>query len=298
MFVMNGGVETFIVFNKGINIPYFSSFQLLRDETGCEILREHTLSMINMVNNLDAGGLILEVPTWRASRDWADKLGIDAEQRKKMHDKVVGMYTEMRDEMEKPDVPIVIAGQLGPRGDGYKVGDVMTVDEAMDYHKDQLQILKDAGADMASILTITYVEEAMGAVKAAHSVGMPFTVSFTVETDGKLPSGMKLSEAIEQCESQAEKPLYYLINCAHPNHLRCGLTGEECFKKLWGLRCNPSKKSHAELNQSTKLDSGNIPEFAEDHVGLKKLLPWVKVVGGCCGSNANHTSSVYKSLSG
>ena len=97
--------------------------------------------------------------------------------------------------------PIVISGCVGPRGDGYSSSVWMSASEAEEYHSSQITALAGTATDMISALTLNYAEEAIGITRAAQAAGMPVVISFTVETDGRLPSGQALKNAIEQVDA-------------------------------------------------------------------------------------------------
>ena len=113
-------------------------------------------------------------------------------------------------------MPVVINGVVGPAGDGYVPNNAMTVTEARGYHARQIACFASAGADMVSAVTINYVEEAIGITRAAMAAELPVVVSFTVETDGKLPTGQSVGDAIAEVDAATDgAPIYYMINCAH-----------------------------------------------------------------------------------
>mmetsp|Transcript_22035 Transcript_22035/g.30379 ORF Transcript_22035/g.30379 Transcript_22035/m.30379 type:complete len:172 (+) Transcript_22035:464-979(+) len=170
----------------------------------------------------------------------------------------------------------------------------MTPEQAKEYHMTQIKNIKEnTSADMITGKTLTYVDEAIGFAQAANEVGMPVMISFTVETDGKLPGGVTLASAIEQVD-KAAKVLYYSINCAHPLHFN-NIFDEDTtghLKRVRGLRCNSSKKSHAELDESTELDAGNPEESAQLISELIKKHPHIVSLGGCCGTNTPHIEAI------
>jgi S-methylmethionine-dependent homocysteine/selenocysteine methylase len=139
---------------------------------------------------------------------------------------------------------------------------------------------------------MTYVEEAIGVARAARRAGLPAAISFTVETDGRLPSGQDLGEAIEQVDADAA-PAYFMINCAHPTHFEAVLEGGGGWReRIRGLRANASTKSHAELDEATELDSGDPADLGARYAGLRELLPELTVVGGCCGTDHRHVAEI------
>ena len=189
--------------------------------------------------------------------------------------------------------PIVVGGMVGPRGDGYAVGEQMTPDEAASYHRAQLAAFAEAGADLASALTLTYVDEAAGVVLAARDVGLPVSVSFTVETDGRLPDGHTLADAVAAVDALAP-PDYYLVNCAHPDHVLAGLEPGPWRERILGTRVNASRLSHAELDAAEELDEGDPVGLAAAQARLTAELPALTVLGGCCGTDARHVRAMWE----
>ena len=239
-------------------------------------------------------GIVLETPTWRASADWGERLGHSPERLAELNRRAVGLLEEVRDELETDTTPIVLSGNIGPRGDGYLVGEAMTVDEATAYHAAQISTFADTSVDLVTALTMNYVEEAMGIVRAARDAGLPVVIGFTVETDGRLPSGQPLREAIEQVDAQTNgATAYFMINCAHPTHFAGVLqSGAAWTGRIRGLRANASRMSHAELDEAEELDDGNPKELADEYVALRAALPQLNVLGGCCGTDHRHVEAM------
>ena len=191
----DGGLETTLVFHNGIDLPFFAAFDLLKDEAGTETLRDYYRLHANIA--LQAGtGFILESPTWRASPDWGTKLGYSPNALDAANRVAIRLMHELRDELESERSPMVISGCIGPRGDGYDPGRVMNAEEAADYHAPQIRIYAEESADLITAITMTNIPEATGVARAAAAAGMPVAISFTVETDGRLPTGDSLKDAI------------------------------------------------------------------------------------------------------
>ncbi len=293
LFIADSGMETTLIFHDGIELPYFASFVLLDDDAGRARLRDYFAQHIGIARAAGTG-IVLETPTWRANPDWGAKLGYDAARLAAVNRAAVAQLAELREALETPATPVVISGNLGPRGDGYVVGRTMSAEAAQAYHAPQVETFAGTAADLVSVFTMTYVEEAIGVARAAEAAGMPVAVSFTVETDGRLPSGMPLSEAIEAADAATGAyPVYYLINCAHPSHFAHVLEqGGAWRERVRGVRANASKRSHAELDEATELDPGDPDELASDYRALRALLPRLAVVGGCCGTDHRHIGAV------
>ena len=174
----------------------------------------------------------------------------------------------------------------------------MTIDEARAYHAVQIETFAQTDADMVTAFTMNYVEEAIGVARAAKDSNMPVAISFTLETDGRLPSGDSLASAITRTDAASGGyPAYYMINCAHPTHFDHVLNGGgTVVNRIRGLRANASRRSHAELDESTDLDAGNPIELGHQHVQLQAQLPKLSVVGGCCGTDHRHVQAMFESL--
>jgi homocysteine S-methyltransferase len=240
---------------------------------------------------------VLDTPTWRANPDWGARLGYSPEQLDDANRQAVELVAALR---EGTTATILVSGCVGPRGDGYVANDLMSAEEAERYHGRQVEVFAWNRVDVVTALTMTYVEEAIGIVRAARTAGVPVVVSFTVETDGCLPSGQPLREAIEQVDADTERtPAYYMINCAHPTHFADVLEADGAWReRIRGLRANASAKSHAELDEAEELDEGDPVELAAEYVALKPRLPNLTVVGGCCGTDHRHIEQLSRAWTG
>jgi len=295
-FLSDGGLETTLVFHHGMELPYFAAFDLLKSGEGRAILHDYYHRYASMAHQYGTG-FLLESPTWRANPEWARRMGYSLKALDQANRDAIGLMHEIREGMETPASPMVISGCVGPRGDGYQPSARMSVQEAKDYHGPQLQCYRDAGADFGSAITMNYLEEALGIAEAAAALEFPVVISFTLETDGRLPTGHSLSEVIEILDAQASQaPAYYMINCAHPTHFQQALkAGVPWMKRIGGLRTNASMRSHAELDASPDLDAGNPEELGRQHRDMLDLLPCLKVFGGCCGTDERHIAAIAQS---
>ena len=293
IFLTDGGLETTLIFHEGWDLPVAEAFVLLASARGVAALRAYFDRFVPMAVKRGAG-FILESPTWRANPDWAAKIGYDRNSLAKLNRGAIDLMREIRDAYETERSPMVISGCVGPRGDGYDPGKVMSPDEAETYHAWQIGVFRDAGADFVTATTMTNVNEALGVARAARTAEMPCVISFTLETDGCLPTGEKLSEAITVVDRESDRaPAYYMINCAHPTHFDTVLeNGTSWVIRLRGLRANSSKRSHAELDNAPELDSGNPQELGEQYRDLLRRFPQINVLGGCCGTDHRHVECI------
>ncbi len=291
LFLADGGLETTLIFNNGIDLPDFASFHLLRTAEGQDILREYFRTYAALARHYGTG-LVAETATWRASADWMTTRGLTAEDSREVHRRSVSLLESLR--AEYPTVPIVISGCIGPRGDGYVPSTRMSIRHAEAYHQSQADMLAEAGADMLCAMTLNYVEEAIGIVHAARRAAMPIAIAFTVETDGRLPTGQSLASAVRLVDAATGAyPAYYMVNCAHPSHFAHLLDPAESWtRRVRGIRANASCMSHAELNEAPELDAGDPVALAAAYVDIRQRLPHVTVLGGCCGTDHRHIERI------
>lgn len=288
----DGGLETVLVFRDGFDLPAFAAFPLLDTEDGrAALLRYHRAHLA--VARSAGLGYVLETPTWRANADWGTQLGYDADDLRRIAFESVAMAEALRAESTGTG-EVLVSGCVGPRGDGYVPGARMTVAEAAAYHRAQVQDLADAGAELVTSFTLSYAAEATGFAVAAAEVGIPAVVGVTVETDGRLPSGETLGELVEAVDSATGGyPSWFMVNCAHPEHVLPGLDADaSVLARIGALRANASRMSHAELDEAEQLDDGDPHELAAGSAELLRVLPGVRVVGGCCGTDVRHIEAM------
>ena len=292
--VTDGGLETWLLFDEGFDLPLFAAFPLLDSAAGREALDRYMSGFCDIA--AAAGkGMVLDTPTWRASKRWADELGVGATELRALHRTAIERLVELRGNREPLGHPFVVNGAIGPADDGYNPSGFMDSGEAERYHSQQVNWFAEFGADMVSAITMTYVEEAIGIARAAAFAGIPSAISFTVETDGRLPSGQSLRDAIEQVERETDgAPAYYMINCAHPDHFAHVLEEPGAWRRrIMGIRANASRMSHEELDNSETLDSGDPAELGTQYRDLMNLLPNLMVLGGCCGTDHRHVEAIH-----
>ena len=292
-YLTDGGIETTLIFHEGMDLPDFAAFHLLKTSKGDASLRKYFRTYAEIAKKFGTG-LILESATWRANTDWGNRIGYSAETLANANRKAIHLLEKIREEFETQQMPMVISGCIGPRGDGYIPNSAMTIQEAELYHREQIETFTGSAVDVVTAITMNYVEEAIGIARAAQNVNLPVVLSFTVETDGHLPTGQTLQAAIEQVdEATSGYPAYYMINCAHPTHFEHVLTGEGAWlDRIRGIRANASRKSHTELNEAPDLDSGDPFELGMQCNRLKNRLPHLNVMGGCCGTDHRHVEQI------
>ncbi len=291
--VTDGGLETDLIFHRGLDLPDFASFPLLDDQDGRAALDDYYRGYADVAAQAGAG-LLLETPTWRANTDWGARLGYDADALHRVNRDAVAYLRGLAGEVADGVEQVLVVGAVGPRGDGYLAGD-LDADRYADYHRPQLAAFLDGGADLATAYTLTTVAEAVGIVRAGMDVALPVAISFTVETDGRLPDGTPLGDAIEQLDAATDSGAAHLmVNCAHPDHVGLGLDAAAPWAgRIAGLRVNSSRLSHAELDEAEELDEGDLPDLAARTRALAGSLPSVRILGGCCGTDVRHIAAMW-----
>jgi homocysteine S-methyltransferase len=296
LLLTDSGMETDLIFNQGFELPLFSAFVLLESETGTQALRDYFRRHVQVALDNDVG-FVFEAPTWRASIDWATQLGYSEESIAEINRRAVDLLVELRDEVVGARGPMLISAAIGPRGDAYSPETVMTADEAQRYHAPQSETLASTDADIVTALTLTYAAEAIGITRACQALEMPVVISFTVETDGRLPDGTTLADAIQAVDqATGSGPAYYGINCAHPTHFTEVLDPDQQWTaRVQMIRANASRLSHTELDEAGTLDDGDPDELGRQYAQLHGRFPRMNVMGGCCGTDVRHVRAIARS---
>ncbi|MDM8167651.1 homocysteine S-methyltransferase family protein [Roseovarius sp.] len=288
----DSGLETTLIFHDGLDLPAFAAYPLMETPEGRDTLMRYYRRHISIA--ADHGtGFVLEAPTWRASRDWGARLGHSPEDLARINRAAIGFLSDLRGASGSVR-PMVISGNIGPRGDGYRPDTAMTAAEAERYHGEQIGWFAQTDVDMVTAVTLSTVTEGIGVIRAAKKAGLPVVVAYTVETDGRLPDGTPLGRAFEETDARTDcAAAYFMVNCAHPDHFRGALeAGSGWLKRIGGVRANASRLSHAELDDAEELDAGNPAELGRDYARLRRLLPNLSVLGGCCGTDHRHVEAI------
>lgn len=286
-----------MIFLEGLDLPQFASFVLLDTEAGRAALGRWFDRFLDLAK-AGGTGFVLDTATWRANMGWAEAMGMSRADIRRVNHAAVQFAEDWRADRESVEVPILINGVVGPAGDGYRIDHALGIAGAEAVHGPQVEALAEAGVDLISALTMTYPEEAIAIARLARRLGKPHVLSFTVETDGRLPTGQGLQEALAEVEAATDgSALFYMINCAHPTHFAEQLAGP-MRGRIGGIRANASRASHAELDEATELDDGDPEEFGALYRDMARQLPGLRLIGGCCGSDHRHVSAACGHLHG
>jgi homocysteine S-methyltransferase len=302
-FLANGGIETYLLFQQGFPLRDGCGFEVFDDPAALEALERTYLEPIADAALENGLGLVYDALVWRASPDWFARLGYKPADVERLNRLAISRTREALESWRRKrggaakTMPLVVSADIGPRGDGYRVESRASVDAARGYHDPQVGIVAEAGADLVGAMTMTHVEEAIGIALAAKERKLPVTIAATVETDGRLPDHMPLSEFIARVDDATDGwPLFYLVNCAHPTHVAPTLAAARERDEAWlerfrGFRANASSKSHAELDESTTLDRGDPADLARRVAELQRSFD-LRIVGGCCGTDVEHVAAI------
>lgn len=295
-FLADAGIETDLIFNHGMEIREFAAHTLLPDAKSREAMATYFRTFLSLAREAGAG-FILDSQTWKAHMHWAGDLGAGE---KELHDanrESIEFIAGLRAEFAGDQKPIVLNGIIGPRGNAYGSGAGAVAAASQEYHARQIGWLAATDVDMITATTFPDADEAIGVVRAARAAALPVVVSFTVETDGKLPTGQSLQEAIEAVDGATDAAAaYFIVNCAHLDHFSHVLEDAAWARRIHGLRCNASRLSHAELDQCETLDDGNPAEFGSQYKAVAAAMPWLNIFGGCCGTDLRHVTEVARAL--
>ena len=286
-FMVYAGTGTDLIFNRGIDLPGFASFPLLEDPETRAVLAGQMQSLMDLSGDMNLG-CILDAPTWMANLDRAAHLDYSAERLVEVNRDGVALMEEVRQASGRDNV--LVSACIGPRFDPYADIPPMSPEHARTYHDAQMRALKDTSVDLVTAYTFNRVNEAVGCVQAAQDHDLPIIMSFVVETDGCLADGTSLDDAMSEVDRQTDQgPVFYMVNCAHPNHFSGVLHGQG---RLKGVVVNASKCSHAELDEADELDEGDAEELGADVAEIVRRNPDITIFGGCCGTDMRHLRSM------
>jgi homocysteine S-methyltransferase len=299
-FLTFAGDETYLLYIQGFPLREFCAFEVFGDDHAWRRMQDELLRPIADAAAANGMGLLAGSLVWRASSDYVTRL--DAGDVAAVNRRAVERTRAFLDEWRAGnpaarDCPVVLTGDIGPRGDGYAVSGPVSTGAAYDYHAPQVETLARLGVDLLLPLTMTSVPETVGIVRAAARAGLPVLVSATVEPDGHLPDGTPLGDLIGAVDQQTSGyPIGYMVNCVHPSHLAPTLraaagAGAPWLARFRGVRANASAKTHAELDNSTSLDRGD-PEALARGVAELRRDHGMTIVGGCCGTDAEHLAGI------
>lgn len=267
------------------------------------IYEPHSASVLERVHReyLDVGQryglpMFALTDTWRANQERINKSKFKGHM---VNQDNARFLTKLRDSYSKAVQPILIGGQISPRGDAYLPEHAPPENEAAEFHTPQIEALAQTEVDFLFASTLPALSEARGIARAMAGTGLPYILSFVIRADGTLLDGNSMEYAIEMIDSTAPTPpTGYAINCVHPNVLQDALLilenrNPSLINRLLSYQANTSPKRPEELDSLSELESED-PEFlAELMINVHNRFH-IKVMGGCCGTSTSHIECLAK----
>lgn len=290
-----GGFETWMQYADGFELRHFCAFELLNDKRGRKCLTDYYRKLIEAAVE-NGFGVINEGLHYRASRDWGELIGFSREALAEINIRGIEFYKDFAREYQSDRTPMVIGGCIGPRGDAYDTGRTEDSGEAEEYHSEQINTLRNAGADLVSAWTFSSVEEAIGFARAAKAADIPCVISF-IAKGGTLKDGTTLEAAVSRVDAATDSaPVYYAVNCAHPTEFEPGLTEGDWTRRLGGFMPNAVAMELLSLCSLGHLEDGDPEELGGQMAALAERFPHINVWGGCCGTDARHIGQITRQV--
>ncbi|MBA3459305.1 MAG: homocysteine S-methyltransferase family protein [Deltaproteobacteria bacterium] len=297
LYLTEGGQETELMYKHGHKLPEFAMYPLLDDQRAVADL---TAMYTRYLEVAAAHGFVALMGglDYRASPDWAAKLGISRDGLAEFQLRSIEFLRDVARPFERQISKILFVGIVGPRGDAYGQNRTITVDEAEEYHGVQIATLRKAGVDLVGAMTFNNIAEGVGVARAAARAGLPLSLSFMVDRAGRLLTGPSLEDAIGAVDEQAgdARPDFYGINCSHPLEFEPALTAGPWLQRLRCLRPNASPAEKQALCQIGHLEAGDPESLGAHMAALARRLTHVDVWGGCCGTWDDHLGAIAQQL--
>ena len=296
LYLTDGGIETWLMYKEGFELPHFCDFQFLADARGREALRKYYREFALIARQQRAGYVFCSL-TYRASRDWGQLLGLSSDTLAEMNREAIAFYREIAREVGLDPQVTLYSGCIGPRGDAYEINATITANASQDYHSAQIETFRQAGVDLVTALTLKSVEEAIGIARAAKAAAVPSVISFTLDRNRTVDGARTLRAAIEAVDTATGgAPAYYMINCSHPMDFGPALDQGDWVRRIRGVRANASSLEHGMLCQLGHLEEGDAVELAAQHGELARIYPHMNVFGGCCGTDFVHVRRICEAV--
>jgi len=269
---------------EGVKLhPQLEHALLIYDAKGKDELTQIFSSYIGVARKARVPLMICS-PTWRASRNRLEASGIERD----VNGDAVRFLKDVRAEQGDFESNILIGGLIGCKNDCYRPGECLLSDEAHRFHGWQIERLCAQGVDFLMAATLPAVTEAIGIARSMSDAGRPYFISFVINRAGRVLDGSLLDAAIETIDAAAENPpLGYMINCAYPSFLIPDDLPSVILERLVGFQGNASSLDHDQLDNSPELQSDPIEDWGNRMIDLNTRFG-IKILGGCCGTDARH----------
>ncbi len=288
--LMEGGVIE--ILRRSGNVAFHSDLihtPLIYDINGSNELKLIFRGYLDIANK-SGTPFIICTPTWRANKENVYRSGLNTGINIDSVKFIENLLIEYPELINK----VLIGGTIGPKNDCYKPDEGLTSNEAQDFHSWQIAQLKEGGVDFVIAETIPNVNEALGIAKACSELNIDYVVSFVISRNGKILDQTNLQTAIDLIDNEVvNKPLGYFVNCAHPSFFCANNQPKEIFNRILGFLGNASDLDHCDLDNAIGLHVDDIVNWGNEMLKLNHEYG-VKILGGCCGTNANHIDYLRK----
>lgn len=190
--------------------------------------------------------------------------------------------------------PVIVAGSVGPTGELLIPLGALTYDEAVASFGEQIAGLKDGGADVAWIETMSSPEEMRAAAQAAIANGMPYVVTASFDTAGKTMMGLAPKDIHAVLADLPQKPLAVGANC--------GVGASDLLASVLDMTAaNPQAIVIAKANCGIPVVKGDAvvytgtPEIMSNYACLA-VDAGARIIGGCCGTACEHLAAMRKAI--
>lgn len=264
------------------------------DTESCRILLSLFQQYINIAEKYSLP-IMITTPTRRANEERI--FNSSFKDKNVIQDNVEKLF----DLKSKSNAQVFVGGLMGCKGNAYSTKEVLSIDQAVEFHSWQADLFAKANVDFLFAGIMPALPEAIGIAKAMEQTNIPYIISFMIRKDGKLLDGTTINDAISAIDSTTTRnPLCYMTNCVHPDVLHCALSHNfnetETVKiRFMGIQANTSSLSPEELDNSCELKSSDCNALADSMIKLYNDFD-LKIFGGCCGTDNTHIEEIAKRL--
>lgn len=296
-YLTEGGQETELMYGYGFDLPEFALFPLLDNPDAVARLTAMYQAVLDVAVRHRMGAFLGGLD-YRASPDWARRLGLGAAELADYQHRSIAFLKDVAEPYRAQLPHILISGAVGPQGDAYQRNQTVTQASAEAYHTTQIENLARSGVDLVQAMTFTSPDEAIGLIRAARRHALPVVVSFMLDGAHSGEGQASFRETIEQVDAETDAyALFYGINCSHPREFGPLLTPEgDWLKRIGLLRPNASAKDKGELCQIGHLERGDPVELGQEMGQLARYMPNVSAWGGCCGTWDEHLDLIAQAV--
>jgi len=200
-----------------------------------------------------------------------------------------------REVADKRDRTVIVAGSVGPTGEIMAPMGALTHELAVEIFHEQAEGLKEGGADVLWLETISAPEEYKAAAEAFKLAGMPWCGTMSFDTAGRTMMGLTSADMVNVVEGLANPPLGYGANC--------GVGASDLLRTVLGFAAQGTDRPIIAKGNAgiPKYHDGHIhydgtPELMADYAVLARDSG-ATIIGGCCGTTAEHLEKMHEALS-